>query len=660
MNMWIDRRSLCFLSIRTHRERSPVSFHCVTNSLAVACLFAAICGCEKSAAPPRQNVANPAPGPHRRSEVEQTRKTNQRTNSIADPRSQPKIVPLPRVGDPSVASASSERTTVTAKTVVPSLVTLAGFDSPPSTASPEARLGASDDQPSGIVRLQSPPPQRLAAAPPAFFGEEHGMPRGLHIPQNLPGANAPPITFPPPGNKSDRLAAIDKLFPDMPKLPPPVQPLVGPGGRPLTLAELESYAVSDSPVVRQAIADLTATRGNAIQMGLHPNPTVGYEGDTIGSAGNSDYHGAYFTQEIKTAGKLQLQQEAAMVDYRNAQLAVRKARIAIITQVQAGYYAVLVAEEGVRTTEALTVFTDEVYRVQVEQLHGGEAAAYEPMQLRVLAMQARGLLIQARNRYYSAWKQLAATMNQPNMPPTQLAGNLDIKLPVVHFEPLKAQMWEYHTDILAARNSELQARINLRFEEVTPIPDLYIYFALQKDYTNLPNGSNLNSTSFNTQIGLPLPFYDRNQGGIMQAQGLLVKALQQAMRMRNDLTVSLSDAFERYENNRLLLDFYRVQMLPDQARAYRGVYTRHQQQPDRVSFGDIVQAQQTLANAINAYIMTLNNQWIAATDLLNVVQVEDISDLIRIDSRAPTLVQAAKPPPTEAPAGEPVQRPPPQ
>jgi cobalt-zinc-cadmium efflux system outer membrane protein len=634
----------------------------------VAYLFTAICGCGKSADPPRQIVANPAPlrltdsvpAATRGSNVEQARGTSQRTMSIADPQSEPMIGPLPRVSAPFPATAPSVQTVVTADTAVPSMMTLAGFDSPPPTAAPQASSGATGDEPSRIIRLQSPPPQRSAAAPPAFFGEEWGVSRGLRIPQNLPGANAPAITLPPASNLQARLAAIDNLFPEMPKLPPPVQPLPGPGGRPLTLAESENVAISDSPILRQATADLTATRGNAIQMGLHPNPIVGYEGDTVGSAGSPNYQGAYFTQQIMTAGKLQLQQEAAMIDYRNAQLALRKARVAVITQVQARYYAVLVAEEGVRTTEALVAFTDEVYRVQIAQLRGGEAAPYEPMQLRVLATQARALLIQARNRYYSAWKQLAATVNQPNMPPTQLAGNLDIKLPVVHFEPLKAQMWEYHTDILAARNSELQARINLRFQQVTPIPDLFVYFALQKDYTTPPNNINLNSTSFNTQIGMPVPFYDRNQGGIMQAQGLLVKALQEVMRMRNDLTSTLSDAFERYENNRIVLEFYRVQMLPDQARAYRAVYERHQQQPDRVTFGDIVQAQQTLANTINAYILTLNNQWAAVTDLLNVIQVEDISDLVRIESRTPSQVQDAESSPSGAAAGEVVPPPRPQ
>ena len=57
-----------------------------------------------------------------------------------------------------------------------------------------------------------------------------------------------------------------------------------------------------------------------------------------------------------------------MIDVRNGELALRKARIALITQVQAQYYAVLVAEETVRITEALARFTDESYRIQIEQV----------------------------------------------------------------------------------------------------------------------------------------------------------------------------------------------------------------------------------------------------------------------------------------------------
>jgi len=216
-------------------------------------------------------------------------------------------------------------------------------------------------------------------------------------------------------------------------------------------------------------------------------------------------------------------------------------------------------------------------------------------------------------------------VNTPNLPPTQLAGNPNVPIPEVRYDLLRNVVWERHPDILAARNSTEQARINLRFEEVTPIPDIYLYSTLQKDYTVGSPGA-----SFNLQLGVPVPIFDRNVGGIMQAQGLLIKAEQQAARVRNELTTTLADAFERYENNRAILEYYRVSILPDQARAYRGTYERHQQQPDRVGFADVVVAQQTYASAIVSYTSALGAQWSAVTDLLNTVQVEDLVDLQRL------------------------------
>jgi hypothetical protein len=122
-----------------------------------------------------------------------------------------------------------------------------------------------------------PPDQTYADASP--------RPKGLTLPQNLPGASSPPIMLPAydPEKPQERRAAIDRLFPPLPPLPPPIYPPLGPNERPLTLNDLENLGTGTSPLIRQAEADITAARGNAIQVGTHPNPTVGYEVDKVGS-----------------------------------------------------------------------------------------------------------------------------------------------------------------------------------------------------------------------------------------------------------------------------------------------------------------------------------------------------------------------------------------
>ena len=122
-------------------------------------------------------------------------------------------------------------------------------------------------------------------------------------------------------------------------------------------------------------------------------PKLGFEYDTAETVGG--YPGGYFDQLIKTGGKLALQQAAALMDVLNAKLALRRAKSDLRYQVRGFYFAVLVAQENARASEALYRFAEEIYRVQVSLLQGGFAAAYEPMQLRPLVLQAQLNTIQA-------------------------------------------------------------------------------------------------------------------------------------------------------------------------------------------------------------------------------------------------------------------------
>jgi cobalt-zinc-cadmium efflux system outer membrane protein len=446
----------------------------------------------------------------------------------------------------------------------------------------------------------------------------------LQIPKELPGAEAPPINLPPHGAEDieGRDKDIARNFSELPTVPAARVDALAPG-RSYTLEDLQSIALSANPLIPQAEAQIMALRGAAIQAGLHPNPVIGYEADTVGSGGTPNYHGGYVNTTIKTAGKLGLAESVANVDVWNADLMRQKARIDLITQVRGAYFAALIARENVKVTEALVRFTDSVYQIQLDQLKGGLVSVYEPIQLRALAVQARTALAQARNRYDAAWRQLAATVGIPGLQVGELEGTPDVLIPAVDYDVALPYVLANHTDVLAARNSEVQARYNLRLQEVTRIPDLMFYMALQKDYTTGP----VYRTTFNTQVGVPVPVFDKNQGNIMNAHGTLLKASQEASRVQNDLASRLADAIERYKNASNIVQMYRDHILPDQARAYRGVYERHQQQPDLVGFADVVTAQQTLLVSINTYISSLATRWQALTDIGSLLQIETLDGM---------------------------------
>jgi cobalt-zinc-cadmium efflux system outer membrane protein len=440
----------------------------------------------------------------------------------------------------------------------------------------------------------------------------------LRVPNELlPGGPVPPIDL--------KRTPVDRLYPPLPPLGQGPKPVLGPQGRPLTLSDLQRLALSNSPQVRQAAANVQAMRGAAIQAGLPPNPTVGFEADTFGTTGGAGYQGAFVDQVIKTANKLQLARAVATMDLRNAELALRRAETDLMSKIRGGYFAVLVAREGMRINEALVRFTTEVYTIQVEQVRkGGFAAPYEPMYLRVLAAQARAALVQARNRYVSAWKQLAAAMGLPGMCPTELAGRVDMPIPLYCHKDVLAHVLARHTDVHTALNTHLQAKLNLKVAQVTPIPDVELRVLAQRDYTGPPF-----AIAPSLQVSAPIPVWNRNQGGILQAQANVVQTSEEPHRVRSALSATLADAFERYETNRLTLEMYRNQILPDAVRVYRGVYERYQKEPAAAggnppNLGDVVVAQQTLAGVVGTYLTTLGLMWQAVVDVTDLLQTNDL------------------------------------
>jgi outer membrane protein, heavy metal efflux system len=426
---------------------------------------------------------------------------------------------------------------------------------------PPAQAQESTDRgESGVRPVSAQEPEGKETKPK----EGRSMAERLPVPPELPGGDTPRIQL--PEDPAKQPAYLNRLLPQLPVLGPDVQPAPGPDGHPLTLAQFQQMALTNSPLIRQAAADVEAARGAFIQAGAYPNPTLGLEDSSVGQSSTAGQPGAFIEQLIKTGGKLELAQAAAAMDLRNSQIALNRAQSDLATQVRTNYFALLVAQENVKITRSLVRFTDEVYNIQSEQVKHAQAAAYEPLQLRVLAFQARASLVQARNRYVSIWKQLAAALGLPGLPFTQVEGRVDMPLPLFQYDEVLAHVLTSHTDVATAKNTLQRARYNLRLAQVTPVPDVLVHVGVDHDYTGDPKLIQANVT-----VGVPVPIWDHNKGGIMQAQGQLLRAVEEEHRVRDDLSTRLADAFERYRNNRQILEYYRTHILPDQVRAYRGV-----------------------------------------------------------------------------------------
>jgi cobalt-zinc-cadmium efflux system outer membrane protein len=443
----------------------------------------------------------------------------------------------------------------------------------------------------------------------------------MTLPPAFPGSDAPPVRplrLPKDATPAQRDAALRDSYPPV----APVSAELPAEGRPLTLAELQAFALANNPAIRRAQADADAAYGTVVQQGLHPNPTVGYQADQIqpglrGPVSGAGQQGGFVSQLIKTAGKLRLQQLVAGFDYLNAVVAVRRAEVDVLTQVRSAYFGVLVARQGVEVNAALAALADEAYRLQLKQVAAGEAAGYEPLQLHAQAVLARNAVTQAEAQYRAGWRQLAAALGRPDLPAGALAGRADVPPPALDPDAVLARAREHHTDVLAARNSQAQATANLDLQRRIPYPDVET-----NTYQQFDNAAR--QYQFGVQVGVQLPISDRNQGNIRQAQARIHRAAENVLTVQNELTARLADARNRLEANRAVAANFRDQIIPSLTRAYRAQLTAYQVTPEQVGFTDLVVSQQLLGTQLQAYLAALAAQWQAVVDVAAIGQLDDL------------------------------------
>lgn len=451
----------------------------------------------------------------------------------------------------------------------------------------------------------------------------------LELHGSLPGAASPPIIppkFDPKSPAAEREKAVRDVYPKSNVLPASGVVELPADGRGLTLTDLQQIAAENSPVLRRATADAEAVYGSVIQAGLHPNPTIGYQVDAWQpglprpqnvTGSGAGQQGGYISQLIKTAGKLTLAQKVAGFDYLNAIVAVRRAQVDTAAKVRTQYFAVLVSHQSVEVYRALAELADEVYAIELRQVAAGEAAPYEPLQVYAQAEQARNAVTLAEQNYRAAWKQLAAAVGRPDLPISPLIGRADTAAPQFDADPILARMLEQHTEILTARNTVTQAEVNHVLQRRMPVPDLVTYS--YHEYDNLSQEYQLGM-----QIGVQLPIADRNQGNIRQAAAKIARAHEDLKATQNDLLGRFAEAFARYEANRAIAERYREKILPNLTRAYRAIVKRSQVEPEKVSFNDVVVAQQNLGQALQNYLTALDSQWKAVVDVANLGQLDEL------------------------------------
>ena len=109
------------------------------------------------------------------------------------------------------------------------------------------------------------------------------------------------------------------------------------------------------------------------------------------------------------------------------------------------------------------------------------------------------------------------------------------------------------------------------------------------------------------QLGVALPIWNRNQGGIRQARAEVSAAQQNIERVELDLKNRLAGAFQAYADARIQVEGFSQEILPKARETLELVQNGYEQ--GEVGYLDFLAAQRTYSQTSLTYIEALRTLW---------------------------------------------------
>ena len=335
-------------------------------------------------------------------------------------------------------------------------------------------------------------------------------------------------------------------------------PLVVPAAeRPaLTLQDLEGMALANNPTLVQANAQLQGEQGAAYQAGLPFNPVIGYTSEQIGVKGTAgETQGGFVSQEFVTGGKLRLSrakyEQRAQIAATNAQAQQQR----VLNDVQAQFYRTLAAQRVVEIHGRLVANGEDNLQTHREMLNLGQTTASAVLQAEVELRRDQLKLKDTENDLQQAWRTLSALAGVPQLSPTTLEDHLTTTPEPLDYDSAFGLLLSCSPELVAARQKIRHDEIQLEREQVQPIPNVLVDARVGRNFES-------GGTTAGVNVGLPIPFFDKNRGTIQQAQADLNRAHADARRLELELQTRLAAQYRTYLSAWQRVEEYQATMLP--------------------------------------------------------------------------------------------------
>jgi cobalt-zinc-cadmium efflux system outer membrane protein len=333
----------------------------------------------------------------------------------------------------------------------------------------------------------------------------------------------------------------------------------------VTLRQALALALMHNPELKAFPYALRAAEARVLQARLLPNPKIEVEVEEFGGSGyRSGFDAAEMSlrigQRVELGGKRDRRTRLASLGKELVDWDYESARADVIHRVTRAFAAVLAAQARLELAEKVLELSRQAQAAVAQRVQAGKDSPVAELRADVVVSQACIETQRAAKLLTAARQKLASLWGSRRPSSQEVTGDL---YEVARPEPPDRDVERIleNPDLARWKTEQDRRRAAMRLEKARAVSDVTIAGGVQRF-------EETDDSAFIVGLAIPLPLFDRNQGGVQEAAASLARTREQYGAAQVAALANLSEAASRlsaaYEEVVLLRD----EVLPKAEQAF--------------------------------------------------------------------------------------------
>jgi cobalt-zinc-cadmium efflux system outer membrane protein len=365
----------------------------------------------------------------------------------------------------------------------------------------------------------------------------------------------------------------------------------------VTLRDALAWALARNPQLGVYPYDLRAADALIVQAGLWPNPELGVTVEEFGGRGERrGFEGAETTvelaQPIELGGKRAGRTRVAALDKELVQWDYQAARLDVMRETARAFVTVLAAQERLALSERLLELSRQAQTAVAQRVKAGKDSPVDELRADVAFSETRIEQQNAEKALTAARHTLAATWGSRAPAFEKVEGDFYRTAAPPPLAELTAATAN-NPDLARWATEEDKRRAALRLERARGVPDIAVGAGVRRF-------EQTEDAALVFGLIVPVPLFNRNQGGILAATAELEKARRQYEAAQVRILAALSEAVSALGAAYDEVTILHHDVLPKAQRAFEAAQRGYQQ--GEFDYLYLLDAQRTLFQTQAQYV----------------------------------------------------------